>query len=401
MNAVKNIRMLQRSNSNRKGGSTPRIRRQASVGKMYRSPRQSAPSRVEGPVSTITTAPVAIGNSITGSQTRVVSHSSGVTCAGRDFMFTPVGSGSIATWVLCGGTPLSPAVFSDSTLRQYMQLYQKFKWKDIVVHYITSSPTSASGDVMFYYGKNRDSVFLSQTSPQLLPFVMSDPNTVLGPQWTNHSARLSVTADWKSTDYGMNNDINDYAAGEVFLLSKSASTDSPGYVIFDYVVEFADMQISPRLLTLPLPRGQYSQLGIGLTATAVVAGNAFVGVAQSNNISGTASSLPTGATVLDVYKVILDINNSASGAWTNGAPSTLVKLGTGGNATQAVTLVDGMTIYCVLVTATTLQFYPSATDAFALSNPMVFGVTAAVTFTMQSWLSLVGTINTTNIIPSY
>lgn len=353
-----------------------------------------------GPVAKIATAPVAIGNSINGCETISRPTPQGVVAIGRDFMFSPIGSGSVTTWTDVGGTPLSPAAFSDATLRQYMQMYQKFRWKELVVHYITSSPTSANGDVMFYYGKNRDSVYLSNTSTQLLPFVMSDKNTVLGPQWSNHSAKIDVISDWKSTDYGMTSDLNTYAAGELFLLSKTSTTDSPGYVVFDYVIEFADMQITPRLLALPLPRAQYSQVNLGASG-AVTAGNALVVAVTGNGISGSASALPTGYTVLDVYKVHFDITNSASGSWTVATPSTLAKLQAGSLSAVSLTLADGFTCYAVAVSTTQLQFFPNSTAAFALNDTLVYAATATITYNIQCWMSLIGTINSTNLVPNY
>jgi len=249
-----------------------------------------------GPVARINTAPVAIGNSVRGSKSNVVKTALGVTVSGRDFAFTPIGTDSVTSWTMVGGTPLTPAAFSDSVLRSYMQMYQKFRWRKLIAHYITSSPTSANGDIMFYLQKDRNSVFLNQTSPQLLPFVMSDENTTMGPQWTNHSAELTLKEDWKLTDYGMHADPDDYAAGDLFLLSKTTTVDSPGYVIFDYVVEFAQLQVSPRLLTLPIPRAQWSQTNVGLTTTAVTASDMWRGTITGNNLSGTAAQLPTGCT---------------------------------------------------------------------------------------------------------
>ena len=246
-----------------------------------------APNANFGAVATVNTAPVAIGNSVRGSKSVVRASSEGVVVSGRDFAFTPVGTSTVATWTICGGTPLCPAAFGDTAIRQYMQMYQKFKWRRLIAHYITSSPTSSTGDVMFYRQKNRNSVFLNQTSSQLLPFVMSDEDTIIGPQWTNHSCDLSITPEWRSTDYGMNSDLNEYAAGDLFLLSKTNSTDSPGYVIFDYVIEFRDLQISPRLLTLPIPRIQWYQTNLGITATAVTVGDSLSFSITGNDLSGT------------------------------------------------------------------------------------------------------------------
>jgi hypothetical protein len=352
-----------------------------------------------GPVATINTAPVAIGNSIRGAKQRVVSNALGVTVSGRDFMFAPIGTGSVTTWTLCGGTPLTPAAFSDSTLRQYMQMYQKFKWISLVVHYITSSPTSSSGDVMFYHQKNRNSVFLNQTSTQLLPFVMSDEDTVLGPQWTNHSARLHMTTRPLSTDYGMTANSDDYADGEIFLLSKTGTTDSPGYVIFDYVVSFTELQISPRLLSLPLPRAQWSQTNFVLTSQSYSAGTQIALTVGGNNLSGSAAVVPSGAANGDIYKIILDITNSSSASWTNITAATGFRVTEAGGSV-VVPFVDGTTFYAIY-NGTDFRPFATAEASYASGSQVASNVTATVTYNLQCWLSLIGTVSATNLNPNF
>jgi len=364
-----------------------------------------------GAITAISTAPVAIGNSIRGAESAVVSSGkNGIIVRGRDFMFAPVGTGSVTTWTLCGGTPLSPAAFADTTLATYMRLYAKYRFKAIVVHYITSSPTSANGDVMFYYGKDRSSVFLNQTSPQLLGFVLSDTNTVIGPQWTNHSAALTIVGDWKFTDYGMHDGVEEYADGEVFLLSKTSTTDSPGYVLFDYVIEFADHQLQPRLLEFPIPRIQYHQMNIGLTASAINQGDAVVSskgmLITGNNISGTAATLPPNSVIGDIYKIILDVTNSNSAAWVGPTVSTLFGTRVDTAAVgQSMTVSDGMTLYAVHGQGNRWALYANPTAAFAASagnTSITYNfASGGATFNLQVWVSFVGAVNSKTLVPNY
>lgn len=366
-----------------------------------------------GPVSTLSTAPVAIGNSIRGAESMVVNNGkNGITVRGRDYMFTPIGT-SVTTWTLIGGTPLSPAAFADTTLANYMRMYAKFRFKYFCVHFITSSPTSATGDVMFYYGKDRASVFLNQTSSQLLGFVLSDPSTVIGPQWTNHSAVMKVTGDWKYTDYGMHDGLEEYADGELFLLARTATNSSPGYVLFDYVVEFAQHQLQPRLLTFPIPRIQWFQTNLGRTSLAVTAATTRTSTAGAglvltgNNLSGTAATVMPGNEAGDVYKVILDLTNSATASWTVATPSTLFQEVIGGAGMSALGLQDGMTLYAVVSSSTLssngLALYVNAEAAF-LADPagsLYYGCTGTITYNLQCWLSYIGTVMTKALVPNY
>jgi hypothetical protein len=352
-----------------------------------------------GPVATVNTAPVAIGNSVRGSAINSTRGRNGAVVVGRDFCFTPTGTGSIATWTNTGGTPLTPAAFVDSKIRSYLQLYQKYRWRRCVVHFITSSPTSSTGDVMFYHGKNRNSVFLNQTSTMLLPFVMSDPDSVIGPQWTNHSTELKMQGTWKSCDYGMSADTNDYADGEVFLLSKTSTTDSPGYVLMDYEIEFAEEQLSPRLLTLPQARIQYSQVNLGRATTATTIGTAVDAVKIGNDLSGSTSVNPTGATPGDVYKIIIDITNSVSGSWVNVTSSTLMRL-LFGAGTLSLTPIDGTTIYAIF-NGTSFLFYSNAEAAFTGGDEIQYNTTATISYNLQVWMSCIGSVSTINLNPNY
>lgn len=362
-------------------------------------PRKVPKRNTFGPVASINTAPVAIGNSVRGSESVVNQTKNGLVLSGRDFAFSPIGTGSIVTWTLCGGTPLAPAAFGDTSIRQYLQMYQKFRWRRLMAHYITSSPTSANGDVMFYHAKNRNSVFLNQTSSNLLPFVFSDSDTVIGPQWTNHSVNLNIKPVWKSTDYGMSADIDEYSEGELFLLSKTSTTDSPGYVIFDYVIEFAELQLSPRLLALPLPRAQWWQMSVGSATFASAVGGALLAPAYSNNISGTASTIPPGCTNGDIYKVVFDVTNS-SASFTSSGLTTLRVVEGGGFTT--FTVMDGTTVYA-LYNGANIVFYPNIESAITNSTFLEVNTLIAVptNINWQIWMSLVTTLGATNFNPNF
>lgn len=379
------------------------------VGKKKRKSKQKASASNFGPVSSITTAPVAIGNSVRGSTKKIVRTANGVQVTGRDFMFAPIGTAAtVNDWTVVGGSPLTPAAFADSVIANYQRMYMKFRFKSFVVHYITSSPTSSSGDVMFYYGKDRSSVFLNQTSSQLLPFVFTDQNTVLGPQWTNHSAQFAVTSDWKLTDYGMHDGVEEYADGEVFLLSKTSTTDSPGYVIFDYVVEFAQESFQPRLLLFPIPRIQWKCTSFGTSASAVTTDTSFNFSLRGNDLSGNAATMPTNAAKGDIYKIIFDVTNSGSASWTNVTASNLIENQIG-NVDTAFVISDGFTCYGVW-DGTFMQVFPNATQAYTPSSltgsnntgsNLTYGVSATVTFNMICWISYIGTALSTANFPNF
>jgi len=355
-----------------------------------------------GPPSAVTLAPASIGNTISGVVSQTLQTRTGVCVSGRDFCFQPIGSGTVQTWTLIGGAPLAPAVFVDSTLRQYQQIYNRFRFLSFTAHYITSSPTSSNGDVMFYYGKNRDSVFLNQTSGNLLPFVISDPNTKIGPQWQNMSASFSVSGNWKSTDYGMESDISNYCDGELFLLSKTSTTDSPGYVMFDYIVEFSELSTIPRLLALPVSKGLWFQLGLNINQAAVVDVVWGASIGGSGNISGSLSAVPPNSNAGDIFKVIIDRTNSTFGANSAAITNSLIE-STSLQTSTPIVMSDGMTLYGVYASGNQIwTFYPSAAAAYSGNRPLSASATLVVAgSTLQVWVSYVGTVGAAGITPNF
>ncbi len=328
----------------------------------------------------MTLAPVSIGNSIRGTENKIISVKDGCRIIGRDLAFSlQATSSSINDWTPVGGVPLTPAAFSSATIRGYTQIFNKFKINRIAFHYITNSSTAQAGDVMFYHEKNRSDPFPDFTNSNFLPVVLSDANTVIGPQWTNHSVEIKPVDSFNSTDYGT-------------MFSKTPTANSPGYVLMDYDITFKELSISPRAGLLPNPRIPWYCTSFGVGSSSKSAGDTFALAINGNNYMGTQATAPSGISDGEIYKVIFDITNShVVGSWTNCTNSNLVAYrGSGGDTRAAVTLDDGFTCYCCYTTASTVfTFYPTLIAALADSNPLVFNVTATIGVNLLSWVSLV------------
>jgi hypothetical protein len=361
-----------------------------------------------GPVSTVNTAPVAIGNSIRGSKARVVNTASGARVVGRDFAFAVAStSASITNWELVGGMPLTPCVLPSSILRNYAQMYANFKVHKMVVHYITSSPTSQAGDIMFYYERDRKSPSPDYSSSSFLPFVLSDPNTIIGPQWTNHSLIVDPVQEWKSTAFGLNADLNEDAPGAVFLYSKTNSTNSPGYVLIDYDISFKEMSVNPRAGTLPVSRGQCNVISVGKTATTVVGANTTISILglQGNGLNGSLTTLPAGTVAGDIFKFVISAAASiTNNTWTLFTLQNL--LASPAQVDVPLTIDDGFTCYLVysdVVPGTdspTFSLYPTLESALssAGSGAGAFKYAASVTsgsYTLVGTAHLVASLNNT------
>ncbi len=346
-----------------------------------------------GPVATINTAPVAIGNSLRGMSPVVTRTKDGVRVVGRDFIFTASSTVAAATsWEVIGGMPLTPSVLPSSVLRNYAQMYAKFKVNRAAVHYITSSPTSQAGDILFYYERDRKGPFVDYTNNSFLPYVLSDGNTVIGPQWTNHTLIIKPTDGFNFTDYAMNADLNEDACGSVFLFSKTNSANSPGYMLMDYDITFKELCVNPRAGLLPVARGQWNQICLGKTATAVTSGvTNFQPSIQGNNVGGSAAALPSLTTTGDIFKIIFQVTNSTvsgvNSAWTNCNTTNLIVYNTAGS-TSAVTIDDGFTCYG-MYSNNVFNIYPTLEQAIVDTHMFLYGTTATVTYNLCAMISLV------------
>jgi len=353
-----------------------------------------------GPVSTVNTAPVAIGNSIRGTKAQVINTPGGAKVIGRDFAFSVFSTAaSITNWELAGGMPLTPCVLPSSVLRNYCQMFSYFKVNKMMVHYITSSPTSQAGDIMFYYERNRKSPFPDYSNSSFLPFILSDSNTVIGPQWTNHTLVIDPVQEWKTTAFGTNSDFNEDALGSVFLFSKTNSANSPGYVLIDYDISFKEMAVNPRAGVLPVSRGQCNPTCLSIIGSVVVAGTTTLTFAQSGNqVSGLASGMPTGALTGDIYKFVVSAAASTGlNTWSNCTLANLLVVNYSKDV--AVTIDDGFTCYIRVFDTTAgggdvpqYNIYPNIEGALTNSAPYLAGVTATITAYLTGTVQLVTSV---------
>jgi len=340
--------------------------------------KRAQPRGTMGPVASISTAPVAIGNSLRGSKPVVVQSGQDIVrVVGRDFAFTAYNSGTISNWCLVGGLPLTPACLASSVLRNFAQMYNKFKINAMAFHYITSSATSSTGDVLFQVNSNRSDPLPNWTSSQFLPYAMSKPQTVIGPQWTNHTCALRPKGGLKTLTAGSNLDIDYQASGEVFLYSKTSSIDSPGYVIVDYDITFQEMSINPRSGVLPNPSMLYNPAQLVMTSAGVTSNATVFSAIAGSRGPGNQPITPFTSNSWfrdgDIFKIAVDWSNTNSGSWTISAgtmPNNSVLIRERDQSqNQNVTLTDGYTLYMAVYNSV-CYLYASVSEAFVNSNAL-------------------------------
>lgn len=333
-----------------------------------------------GPVSAINTAPVSVGNSVRGASPSVTQTSDGARVVSRDFAFALASTPAAVTgWEIIGAMPVTPAVLPSSILRNYCQMFNKFKVNSFRVHYITSSPTSQAGDVMLYYEKDRFSPMVDYSNSSFLPYVLSDPNTVIGPQWTNHSVTLHPTRDWKTTLYGNQSDLNEDAEGTLFFFSKTNAANSPGYLLIDYDIQFKELSVNPRAGTLPIARGQATFIGLSALTNSITAGNAANWVWSTvKNITGATSAAPPGAIPGDIYKCVIQYTGTipaGNTTWSGSVTPNVVNILQYGGTNRTLSIDDGLTVYLSYNATNYVSLFPSLEGAVANSDPIEWQTT--------------------------
>jgi hypothetical protein len=190
---------------------------------------------------------------------------------------------------------------------------------------------------------------------------------------------LKPVAEWKSTLYGNQTDINEDAAGTFFLFSKTNAANSPGYLLLDYDISFREMAVNPRAGSLPIARAQSTFVSMD-PGSALTDGTAITWSVSSSfkTIANVNSAVPTGWTVGDIYKVVLQVTSSTQTNATWGGVGTTP---TAANLLQyaddtAITVDDGFTCYLLATTSTAGQLYATLEQAVTSTRPLEANVTA-------------------------
>lgn len=381
--------MARRNNKVAKNQRTQRARRVRA-----RTVGTPAGQPVFGPVATIDSAPISIGNTINGCQPIITPTNDGVRVRGRDFLLTcqPT-STSFTGWQVCGGAPITPACMPSSVLKSYWNMYAEYQVHAVAFHFITAAITTDAGSIMMYVGKDRAAPGLNPSSANLLPFVLSDPHTVISPIWKNASSVYHPAPTWYTTAVDNDEGLHEQSPGEYFILSKVTQADAPGYVLIDYDISFRVHQVNLKTSVFPAARMKYTEVNIEMASasTTVDVTVPVIDVVGGNLLDGaTVSTNPTGNTVGDIYKVILTINGAAFSGSGIGI-TNILDYDLGGGLFADVVITDGMTLYMACTGTNTYVLYPTYYNAVVGSRPLLAGATnAGLGFSFHAFVSLVG-----------
>lgn len=306
--------------------------------------------------SKVAAAPVSIGTSITSAKPTTRTIGDGVCITGREFLL-PVTQVNNANWQVGAIAPLHPAYYPASTMGTMCRAYQFYRYKSLVVHFVTKEPTSTNGEVLLTYSPNVLEPLDDGANAQFLNRAMTRAGAVLGPIWQNHSMQIPTDNTYRKVDAFNSTVFNDNMAGECQVFTLAGSADVSGYMLIDYELEFKTAMFTPHSARIPISSGP----GSSYTAT-------LTGGFSGDSIIFTSGALAGSNSPGTIYRFICDIDQStiASGSFATSfmtridyAVNTLATSG----VTRVIPLRDGTQLYFVYLGASTFAVYTSYESA--------------------------------------
>lgn len=362
-----------------------------------RQPMASRPSRLSAMNKgvTITTAPVSIGTSIQASKPHVLNTPEGSRVIGREFLCSVFESNN-SNWQLSAAAPINPAYYVGSTMGQFARAFQFYRFAAIDIHFVTRQPTSVTGEIALVYSSIITEPAENGSSAAFLPRVMTRGDAVIGPLWTNHSITVPCDDKWRLIDCFTSTEINLNIMGEVQAYTLSSVSDTAGYLLIDYVLDFKTTMFTPHSTLIPVstgPGASYTLTDTSTTPTALNAvqlTNASIVTLANGSIfrfimDADQSTPATGTTLGNAWEVVTTFNSNTT---------------TTANSITTLAVTDGMLVYGVVV-GSSIYCYTSYESAIAGdSSGQLFyrttGSTAAVWMTNGYLVRLgVGVLNIT------
>jgi hypothetical protein len=301
----------------------------------------------------ISQAPVSIGSTITASKPTVVGTPEGVLARGREFL-VPVTQANQANWQIGALAPLHPCYYPASTMGTISRAYQFYRYRRVVVHFVTKEPTSTNGEILLAFAPNLLEPAENGAGANFLSRAMTRGRAILGPIWSNHSLEIDCKDTWMKVDAFNSSVFNDNVLGEVQAYTLAGSADTSGYLLIDYELEFKETMFTPHSANLPITTGPGSTYvgtqGVGTATNAVLL--------TSTTMFGTT---PVGT----VWRFVVDADQSSivtgtmANAWYSGLEYATTTAAVIATVTTNLPIVDGLAVYMVNIGGQTGAVYVS------------------------------------------
>jgi len=325
-----------------------------------------------GPSLAVATPPVSIGTSVRSTKPATRPTKDGVILQGREFL-SPVTQVANANWQLSAEAPLHPMYYANSTFGNIARSYQFYRWRRLVIHYITKVPTSTDGEIAIVYAASITEPAENGAAASFLPRVMTRGNAMMGPIWQNHSIEVDCDNEFRLIDPFVSPDIAKHVFGELQTYTNCATlSETVGYLLIDYDVEFKTTMFSPHSSLLPLSGGVLQ----GIQITDFSATPTTPNMVQCTNSSITALTSGT------VFKIIINASAStpATGTTLANAWQTSVEYNASTTTEQtlvtSLTITDGMAVYGVVVNSVMLLYCSLSAALAGSASGQIFYATS-------------------------
>jgi hypothetical protein len=352
-------------------------------GKRVRNPKKQRfgqqPNRVpwgyrNSPEMSCAEAPVSIGTTVSLARPKQSNRGRKTVLAGKEFLGVINENNNSTDWQLSAMMPIHPAYYPAGGMGNMCRSFSKYRFTKMTAMFVTRQPTSVTGEIIICFADKADSPAENGASAAFLARVSSKQHVIMGPLWQNHSLAIACDLKWRPVDAFASIDLFRDLMGEIQVYTLSAVTDIAGYLILDYEIEFDEVQYIQHSGTLPWAQGPgtaYTLVDSSTTPTHNVS-------VQTTNVA--LSGLSNGS----VIKCVLDVDTSTLATGTNASNAWLVAESINATTTtqttftNAITLIDGLTFYAVVIGAS-LYLYNSLESAVAgdASGQFYYGVTGS------------------------
>jgi len=303
----------------------------------------------------ISTAPVSIGTTIQSSKPTTRLTAQGVVVTHREFLCSVYESNN-TNWQLSACAPLNPAYYAGGVMGNFCRSFGRFRWRRVVIHFVTRQPTTVTGEIALVYTTQALLPAENGASANFLARVMTRGNAILGPLWTSHSIEVPCDSVYRNVSAIDQPNYTDNVMGEVQAYTLSSVSDTAGYLLIDYELEFCETLYAPQSTLIPIPSGP----GQSFTLTDNVA-TPTVTNAAAFNAPAILSNLDPGA----VWAVIINADEStpATGTTLANAWNVSIDYGTStstvANSQRSLPIVDGFRIFILMVGGGVFYAYTS------------------------------------------
>jgi len=372
------------------GIDRPTAQKAAREARKANMPAQYKPQKISQPVST--------GEVVRGAAIVERSIRGGVKVMGREVLGVTRAAATPAAFTLVGAFVATPLAYPGSRMGIMAKTYAKYNVRKWNVRVITSSPTTADGQILTYFHHNRHDPVVNWTSTGFITTVLSARNAVVGPKWSDSFLAVKPTPRVLECSFPLGDGHFDLGAGDVFIFTR-ASTSHSFIVMAEYDIDFTEPQITSRVNLVPFARAQWFYTArnniYNWTKDTTIA-DLFAPGGSGKGVDGTASGdNAPGAQVGDIYRFVVDVDNSqfVTTTGTTLTPNNVWDHQVPDNG--AFSLSNGTTLYCVFMGSGQYRWFPTLATARTFNNPFRAGLTGTGNLTIVGWSCLVDSLEGT------